>query len=40
MVEDVRLAVDGRTPVHFYGRKGGVVPTPGEILKKVKELLH
>ncbi len=27
MVEDVRLAVNGRRPVHFYGRCGGMVPT-------------
>ena len=32
MVEDVRLAVEGRTPVFFHGRTGGVVPTPGEVV--------
>jgi len=32
MVEDVRLAVEGRAPVHFYGRTGGMVPTPREVL--------
>jgi len=26
MVDDVRLAVSGRVPVHFYGRMGGNVP--------------
>jgi 2-oxoisovalerate ferredoxin oxidoreductase alpha subunit len=31
MVEDVRLAVNGRTPVEFYGRVGGNVPTTEEI---------
>jgi 2-oxoglutarate ferredoxin oxidoreductase subunit alpha len=31
MVEDVRLAVEGRCPVEFYGRPGGVVSTPEEI---------
>jgi 2-oxoglutarate ferredoxin oxidoreductase subunit alpha len=36
MVEDVRLAVDGRRPVEFYGRPGGGVPTPGELLKVIK----
>ncbi|KAB2952515.1 3-methyl-2-oxobutanoate dehydrogenase subunit VorB [Heliorestis acidaminivorans] len=35
MVEDVRLAVEGRSPVHFYGRCGGVVPDPKEILEKI-----
>lgn len=32
MVEDVRLAVNGRVPVRFYGRMGGVFPLPDEIL--------
>jgi pyruvate/2-oxoacid:ferredoxin oxidoreductase alpha subunit len=31
MVEDVRLALDGRVPVEFYGRSGGNVPGPDEI---------
>ena len=31
LVEDVRLAVEGRCPVEFYGRTGGVVPTPEEV---------
>jgi 2-oxoglutarate ferredoxin oxidoreductase subunit alpha len=33
MVEDVRLAVEGRTPVFFHGRTGGMVPLPGEVLR-------
>ena len=32
MVEDVRLAVEGATPVFFHGRTGGMVPTPGEVV--------
>lgn len=32
LVEDVRLAVEGRTPVFFHGRTGGMTPTPGEVL--------
>ena len=35
MVEDVRLAVEGRKPVHFYGRMGGNLPTQKEILDKI-----
>ncbi len=31
MVEDVRLAVNGKLDVQFYGRLGGIVPTPNEI---------
>ena len=37
MVEDVRLAVNGRVPVEFYGRMGGIVPSPDEVLKALKE---
>jgi 2-oxoglutarate/2-oxoacid ferredoxin oxidoreductase subunit alpha len=33
MVEDVRLGVNGQAPVHFYGRMGGVIPSPEEILE-------
>ena len=32
MVEDVRLAVNGRVPVTHYGRMGGMIPTPAEIM--------
>jgi len=32
MVEDVRLAVEGRTPVRFHGRMGGIIPSPDEVL--------
>jgi len=39
MVEDVRLAVNGKIPVDFYGRMGGVVPDPEEILKVLEEKL-
>jgi 2-oxoglutarate ferredoxin oxidoreductase subunit alpha len=38
MVEDVRLAVNGRVPVSFHGRMGGVIPSPEEILEKIKTL--
>lgn len=38
MVDDVRLGVNGRIPVEFYGRTGGVVPTPAEVLAKIEEL--
>ena len=37
MVEDVRLAVNGKVPVKHYGRLGGIVPTPDEVLKALKE---
>jgi len=38
MLEDVRLAVNGRTPIEFYGRLGGVVPFPDEILSEIQRL--
>lgn len=38
MVDDVRLAVAGRRPVYFYGRTGGVVPTPAEVLQEIVKL--
>ncbi len=39
MVEDVRLAVNGQTPVDFYGRCGGMVPSEEEVLAEVRRLL-
>jgi 2-oxoglutarate ferredoxin oxidoreductase subunit alpha len=35
----VKLAVNGKKPVEFYGRTGGVVPTPNEVLAKLMELI-
>lgn len=40
MVEDVRLAVNGKKPVYFYGRTGGMVPTPEGVLAKFKKILE
>src|SRR3954453_3727127 len=37
MVEDVRLALNGRRPVEFYGRVGGNVPAVEELLAKIEE---
>jgi len=40
MVEDVRLAVNGKVPVNHYGRMGGIIPTPDEILEYLmKEII-
>ncbi len=36
MLDDVRLAVGGQVPVTFYGRMGGVVPMPDEILSAIE----
>lgn len=39
MVDDVRLAVNGAVPVEHYGRLGGIVPEPEEMVKVLKEKL-
>lgn len=39
MLEDVRLAVEGVTPVFFHGRMGGMIPTPEEVLEKMENQL-
>jgi len=38
MLNDVQLAVKGRIPVEFYGRPGGMVPFPNEILNEIKRM--
>lgn len=40
MVEDVRLAVKGKVPVEFYGRMGGMMPTPEEIVHHLENLIQ
>ncbi|MBE2231621.1 MAG: 3-methyl-2-oxobutanoate dehydrogenase subunit VorB [Chitinophagaceae bacterium] len=40
MVEDVRLAVNGKRPVEFYGRMGGMMPTPEEIVHHLETLIQ
>jgi len=40
MIEDVRLAFDGRVPVSFFGRCGGVVPVPEEVLEAVHTMVE
>lgn len=39
MVEDVRLAVNGKVKVEHFGRLGGIVPDPEEIVEALKEKL-
>ncbi len=38
MVDDVRLAINCSKPVHFFGRCGGVIPSPKEVLEEIKKL--
>lgn len=40
MVEDVRLGVEGAVPVHFYGRMGGIIPTPEEVLQEMLKFME
>ena len=39
MVEDVERSVAGKCPVHWYGKCGGEVPTPEEVIEEVKKLV-
>jgi len=39
MIDDVKIANEGRLPIGFYGRSGGMVPTPQAIVESAKELL-
>jgi 2-oxoglutarate ferredoxin oxidoreductase subunit alpha len=38
MIEDVRLAVEGKVPVEFYGRMGGIIPAPDEVVHALERL--
>ena len=38
MVQDVRLAINGAVPVEQFGRLGGIVPEPEEIVEALKKL--
>ncbi len=38
MIDDVKLAINCSKPVHFFGRTGGVIPTPAEILEEIKKV--
>lgn len=40
MIEDVQLALQGKGEVSFYGRPGGVIPTPSEVFRVVSRLYY
>jgi 2-oxoglutarate ferredoxin oxidoreductase subunit alpha len=40
MVQDVKLAVEGKVPVYFKGRMGGMIPTPEDVLKEIESVLN
>ena len=39
MVEDVRLAVNGKKSVHFFGKMGGIIPSPEEIVEQMNNII-
>jgi len=40
MIEDVRLSLEGRSTIHFYGRPGGIISTPDEISKEISSIYY
>ena len=38
MVEDIRLAVECKVPVKWYGRLGGIIPEPEEVVEELKKM--
>ena len=40
LIEDVRLSLEGKGHVHFYGRPGGVIPTSTEVLRVITRLYY
>jgi 2-oxoglutarate ferredoxin oxidoreductase subunit alpha len=39
MIEDVRLVVNGQTKVEHFGRAGGIIPSPEEVVSAVKSIM-
>jgi 2-oxoglutarate ferredoxin oxidoreductase subunit alpha len=39
MIDDVKISVEGKRPVEFYGRCGGMIPTPKGVAEKIKSIL-
>ncbi|NMC43592.1 MAG: 3-methyl-2-oxobutanoate dehydrogenase subunit VorB [candidate division Zixibacteria bacterium] len=39
MIEDIDRCIKGKKPLDFYGRTGGIVPTPNEVKDKVRQML-
>jgi 2-oxoglutarate/2-oxoacid ferredoxin oxidoreductase subunit alpha len=40
MIDDVKLALEGAGDVSFYGRPGGVIPTPTEVLRVITRIYY
>jgi 2-oxoglutarate/2-oxoacid ferredoxin oxidoreductase subunit alpha len=40
MIEDVKLSLEGKGDISFYGRPGGVIPTPSEVSRVLSRLYY
>jgi 2-oxoglutarate ferredoxin oxidoreductase subunit alpha len=40
MVDDVKLGVNGKIPVSYYGRMGGIIPSPEEVLNNFEKFIN
>ncbi|MGN0621040.1 MAG: 3-methyl-2-oxobutanoate dehydrogenase subunit VorB [Porcipelethomonas sp.] len=38
MIDDIKLSLNCRIPVEFFGRTGGIIPTPAEVLEKIESI--
>jgi 2-oxoglutarate ferredoxin oxidoreductase subunit alpha len=38
LVDDIKIGIEGRLPVYFLGRTGGMVPTPADILVEIEKI--
>ncbi|MBA1336339.1 MAG: 2-oxoglutarate/2-oxoacid ferredoxin oxidoreductase, alpha subunit [Firmicutes bacterium] len=39
MIDDIKIGANGKKPVYFYGRTGGMVPEPDGIMAEIKKIL-
>ncbi|MTI49755.1 3-methyl-2-oxobutanoate dehydrogenase subunit VorB [Sporosalibacterium faouarense] len=39
MIDDVKIAMNGRKPVYFHGRTGGMIPNPDDIVAEIKKIV-
>ncbi|MBU4485177.1 3-methyl-2-oxobutanoate dehydrogenase subunit VorB [bacterium] len=40
MIDDVKIAVEGKSKISFFGRPGGGIPTPEQVMEKIKLALE
>ena len=39
MIDDVKIASNGRWPVEFNGKAGGLVPSPASVIESIKNMI-